>query len=126
MMVAIAAAMACGDSSTGLESVDGTYTLRSINGTTLPYTVFQSGTTRIEVTDDVMVLNSNGTYTESGHTRNTAGTQVTTLPGSDAGTYTTSGTSITLHSNDGTTSVGTVSGGTLTIVDAGLSAVFTR
>ena len=128
MVLALAAAAACGDSSTGISgSVAGTYTLRSINGTVLPYTVLSSGTTKIEVIDDVITLNTNGTYTETGHTRTTTNGSASTDTGTDTGTYTTAGTSITLRSSgDGTTTVGTVNAGTLTIVDQGLSAVFTQ
>lgn len=126
MTLVLAAAAACGDNSTGLgASVEGSYTLRSINGTALPYVV-QSGSTKIEVIDDVLTLNLNGTYSETGHTRITEFGSTRTETGTDNGTYTTAGTSITLRSSDGTTSVGTVNGGTLTIVDSGLSAVFTR
>ncbi len=127
MVLALAAAAACGDSSTGISgSVAGTYTLRSINGSGLPYTVIASGSNKIEVIDDVMTLNTNGTYSETGHTRTTTNGSSTTDTGTDTGTYTTAGTSITLRSTDGTTTVGTVNAGTLTIVDQGLSAVFTQ
>jgi hypothetical protein len=127
MMLAVAASVACNDSSTGLSSVEGTYTLRSINGTNLPYTVLQSGTTKIEVTDDVITLNSNGTFTETGHTRTTTNGVATSNLGTDTGTYTTSGTAITLRYNsDASTSSGSVNGDQLIIVDQGLSAVYTR
>jgi len=126
MALALAGAVACGDSSTGLVNVEGTYTLRSINGVTLPYVVLQTGTDKVEVVDDVISLATNGTYTEVGHTRSTSNGQVSTDTGTDNGTYTTTGTSITLRSSDGTSTVGTVNSGTLTLVDQGLSAVFTR
>ena len=126
MTLVLAAAAACGDNSTGLgASVEGTYTLRTINGTALPYTV-QSGTTTVRVIDDVITLNLNGTYSEIGHTQTTFNGVTTTDTGTDTGTYTTAGTAITLRSNDGTSISGTVNGGTLTIVDQGLAAVFTR
>ncbi|MEO7458007.1 MAG: hypothetical protein ABIY52_17250 [Gemmatimonadaceae bacterium] len=126
MVLALAGFAACGDSGTGLVSVEGTYTLRSINGTNLPYIVLQSGTQKIEVVDDVISLATNGTYTEVGHTRTTLNGQVTTDTGTDNGSYTTAGTSITLRSSDGSSTIGTINGGTLTVVDQGLSAVFTR
>jgi hypothetical protein len=127
MALVLAAAAACGDNdSTGLgASVEGTYTLRTINGTALPYVV-QSGSTTVRVIDDVITLNLNGTYTETGHTQTTFNGTTTTDTGTDTGTYTTAGTSITLRSNDGTSISGTINSGTLTLVDQGLAAVFTR
>ena len=126
MVLALAGAAACGDSGTGLVNVEGTYTLRSINGSNLPYTALQTGSQRVEIIDDVISFAANGTYTEVGHTRTTINGSATTDTGADNGTYTTAGTSITLRSTDGSTTVGTINGGTLTLVDQGLSAVFTR
>jgi hypothetical protein len=128
MALAMAAAVGCGsDSSTGTSgSVQGTYTLRSVNGATLPYTFFTTGTTKVEITDDVIVLSSAGTWTETGTTRTTNGGTVSTQTSTDAGTYTTNGTAISLRSNDGSTVSGTNINGSMTLVDAGLSAVYTK
>ena len=98
----LAAFVACGgDSITdATASIAGTYTLRSVNGSPLPFTVFTSGTQKIEITDDMVVISESGTYSESGHTRTTNGTQVTTQTVAEAGTYTRNGTAITFRSSD--------------------------
>jgi hypothetical protein len=127
----LAAFVACGsDSSTNPgANVAGNYSLRTVNGSQLPYTLSSSGVNKLEITDDVVIINDGGTYTESGHTRTTTSTGVTTQSVVDAGTYTLNGTAITFRSSvDGSSTFGTVSGSTLTIADvnAGISAVYSK
>ena len=125
----LATFVACGgDSITdATASIAGTYTLQTVNGSPLPFTVFTSGTTKIEITDDVVTITDAGTYSESGHTRTTNGSQVTTQVVSEVGSYTRNGTAITFRSNDGlSVSTGAISGSSITIVDSGISAVYKR
>jgi len=100
--------------------------MRTFNGQTLPYVIAQTGTNKSELTDDAVTLNNGGTYTESGHVRNTTNGQVTTQSHVDAGSFTLTGTAITLISTDGTSVSGTVNGSTLTLVEQGLSAVYVK
>src|SRR5215217_5217277 len=81
---------ACGgDSSTSpaSTSVAGTYTLRTVNGSALPFTLIQLGADKFEITADAVTLTEGGTWTESGTTRLTESGKVTTSSVSDAGTY---------------------------------------
>ncbi len=53
---------------------EGTYTPRTINGMALPFEFGQlgsppSGANMIEVIDDAITLNSDGTWSQSGHSR---------------------------------------------------------
>ena len=56
-------ALACGDSGTNPnnEPIDGTYSLKTLDGSPLPIT-FQSGTSSITLTNDVLTVASNGSW----------------------------------------------------------------
>lgn len=61
LLLAVVALAACNNDSTSPNgSVVGTYSLRTVNGNSLPYT-FSSGYVLIS---DQLTLNSNGTYTD--------------------------------------------------------------
>ena len=123
-----------GDKSTGPGSLAGTYDLQSINGMTLPVTVYQEGSYKVEVTDGSVTMNADNTFLGS-----------TTIRESDAGgsssssvvcpgTYTRNGSAITFaespSSDDdcGGTYAGTWSNGnTITVTFApGVQAVFRK
>lgn len=128
-LVALAAVAACGgDASTSPISatVGGSYSLRTINGTAVPFIVAQVGADKVEITDDIVILNDGGTWTESGHTRTTQNGQVSTQSFVDAGTFTRTGTAITLVSSSTGSMSGSLNGGTLTVTDQGLVAVYQR
>ncbi len=124
----LAAFVACGgDSSTNpSESIAGTYTLRTVNGSALPFTFYSDATTKVEVTDDAITINEGGTFTETGHTRTTTSGRVTTESIVDAGTYTRNGTAITFKGSDATPTSGSISGSSLTLADQGISAVYSK
>jgi hypothetical protein len=107
-------------------SVAGTWTLQTINGAPLPFTVSSLGTTKIEAVSAVFVVSANGTWTGSSQTRTTVSGQASTSTTPDAGTYTLSGSTIALRSNDGTVETGTISGNTLVAVESGFTFVFTK
>ena len=126
--LALAALAACsGDSSTDPNAtIGGTYTLRTVNGSALPYIVAQSGANKYEITDDAITLTDAGSWTELWHDRTTTNGQVTTSANTDGGTYTRNGTAITLNSTTSGAISGSVSGGTLTLTDQGVAAVYMR
>lgn len=116
---------ACSDS-TGPETIAGTYSLRTVNGSSLPYVLAQGAADKDELTDDAITLNEGGTWTESGHLRSTRSGVVTTQSVVGSGTYArTGGTGITLTGANGSSS-GTVGAGTLILSDQGVSAVYIR
>jgi hypothetical protein len=124
-LLAFAALAACGDS-TSPDSVTGTYTLRTVNGSPLPYPVLQSSADTIEITSDMISLNDGGKFAELGTARSTQNGVVTTSTIADAGTYTVTGTAIILVSAQFGSISGSVSGGTLTRTTQGLVAVFQK
>jgi hypothetical protein len=117
--------VAClGDGMTGSSSVTGSYTLRTINGSNLPYTVVGTG---MEIVDETITLYEGFTYIKSGHTRTTTNGQVTTQTTNDSGTYGLQGTSITFNSNaGGQGTLALIDGNKLTIVKAGITSVFRK
>ena len=120
---------ACGSDSTSPASADitGTYTLKTVNGSPLPFTL-QSGTTVVSLTSDVIIVSSNGTWSESGIYQQTVNGQTTSGTGSDGGTWTRAGTSVTLTSAQGAdgTYTGSYSTNTLTLSNSGFVSVFTK
>jgi hypothetical protein len=126
-LLAFAALAACGgDSSITPGTVTGSYSLRTVNGSPLPFTVIQIGADKIEITGDVIILNEGGTFTETTSQRTTENGVVTTSTIDDAGTYTLTGTAITLTSPESGSISGAVSGGTMTLTLEGLAAVYSK
>jgi len=116
-MFALASTMAaCSLDSTGPNgSVTGSYTLRTINGQSLPYT-FQSGR---RLTSDQLTLYSDGTYDDVSQYSNGTSTF-------DEGDYTSNNGAITFYSTSGDTYQGSVSGDVLTQIVNSYTQVFER
>jgi hypothetical protein len=112
---------ACNDSHNNvvipLQSVPGTYDLKTINGSPLPFT-FSDGTT---LNSDLLVLKDDGTFTE---TMKTANGQTFV----DTGTYTVSNNFITINDETaGITYSASLTGTVLTAVfPNGLTEVFNK
>ena len=121
------ALFACGDSTGVVQNVNGTDTLRTVNGQGLPFTISLPGDQiTSQVTSDVITA-SNGNFTDVTIFRDTDTStgQITTSSSSDFGTYVINGTAVTFQFNSGFTGNGTVSGNSFTIVDQGISLVYT-
>jgi hypothetical protein len=115
------AVAACGgDKVTAPENINGSYTLRTVNGTNPPNVIYQDQTYKVEVTDGTLTLGTNSSWS------GTLGGRITTLAtGSindfsgaslSGGTYTRSGSTLTLDDpQDQLTFTGTVSNGTITL-----------
>jgi hypothetical protein len=128
-LFAVALITACGsDASTAPQpTIAGTWTLQTINGSPLPFIVAQTGTNKVELVSDVVVISGTGSFTETSSVRTTTNGVATTQSVADAGSYTLNGTAVTLHFNsDGSTATGSWSGNTVTVTDVGLALVFTR
>jgi hypothetical protein len=94
---AVALLAACGSDSTGPRNanVAGTYTLNTVNGASLPYTVPNTGDNVEIVQAATITLNGDSTYAvnATGTLNGSAGTLVT-----DAGSYSVAGTQVTFTS----------------------------
>lgn len=105
--------------SPGGSGLAGTYTLRTINGQSLPFTYATNGADTYVLLDDAFTLSSSGAWTESWHERHTVSGVASEKAFSDAGTYT-SGTSMIVFTSTtpGTSQPrfeGSFSAGTLTM-----------
>ena len=129
--ILLAMVVACGgDKATGPNaSITGNYTLRTVNGNTVPAVVFQNTTEKEELTAGNINLNADRTWSGALSLRSTnltnGATATLSLPAN--GTYTNNNGSITLtDASDNSQLTGTVGGGTLTIVgDTGLGSFVT-
>jgi len=115
----LAVLVACGGDATGPNaSLYGNYTLRTVDGNSVPAVVYQDTLEKDELTAGNINLNSDLTWSGSLSVRATllATGAIATLSLPANGTYTTSSGTITLtETSDGAQLVGTVGGGTLTL-----------
>jgi hypothetical protein len=115
------------DYSTGVGTVTGTYTLRTINASPLPYTIDVDATTRKEIIDDMITLFSGGSYSRTQHANITVSGQTTSQTNTESGAYLLLGTSVTLNpSPAGRSTVTTIDGRTMTIVESGITWTFMK
>jgi hypothetical protein len=129
VLLVVAAAVSCGgDSSTSANTtVSGTYTLRSVNGLKLPFIVAENDSVRFEIVNDAFTLADDRSWTETGISRTTLNGQASTDSIARSGTYVLgNGTKITLISSNGDFSDGTIGGGTLTVINEAVSAVYQK
>lgn len=121
---------ACGDddkTGPGSASIAGTYTLRTVDGKSVPYTYVEDGADRYEVLSETLVVAEGGTFTSRTSLRSTvAGVTRTRVLAGD-GTYTRAGTALVLNfAADQTTGTGTLVNGTITIAIEGLTLVYRK
>ena len=128
--LAALAVLGCGGDSTGPSaSAVGTWSLQTINGSSLPLTVafLASPLYRLEVVSDTYVVSANGTYTEAYTSRETNGSTITTQTDTDNGTWTQNNNAITLtDSDDGSVVTATISGDIITANLSGVVFIYER
>ena len=127
--LALAAVAACGgDNATNPASgsIAGTYTLRTVNGSQLPFTV-QSGTNSVTLTGDVITIADGGSWSETFAYTQTINGTTTNQTGTDGGSWSRAGTSVSLDSDGGYNAyTGTFTGNSLNLTDGTLTQVFTK
>jgi len=106
-------------------SIAGAWNLASIDGLDLPY-VAQAANPKIEVVSDQLLVDADGTFTESAQLRYTDGSTVTMRPYADSGTYMVSGTTASFGWSNGSIGTAKISGRTITVDLEGYSYVFTQ
>jgi len=126
--LAIATLAACGsDTSTNPnnDAVEGSYSLHTVNGQPLPYTVQGNGIT-IVLTSDVLTISEDGAWNETITYRQTVDGQTTNEADADAGSWTRVANTITFESSAVGVFAGTYAKGTVTFDDPNFLAVFKR
>jgi hypothetical protein len=80
---------ACASDAVGPPSgiVAGRYQLQTVNGTTLPFVVVQSDTSKGELTSDQLTLNADGTFSDLEGLRTTRGASITMKQAASIGVY---------------------------------------
>lgn len=111
-----------GETKPAVNSIAGVYTLKTVDGASLPFT-FSDG---FIVMTDVMTLRSDNTWSETYTGRETANSPIQSV--TDAGTYTLEGNALKLFVPGQTTSDygGTYTKDTLTLISFGHVQVFVR
>jgi len=130
-LVALATLGACGsDNSTAAIptpiSIEGTWTLKTVNGAPLPFTLVQVGANKTEATSDQLTVTKT-TFTEVTQLRTTIDGEVTQSSVTDTGIYAVVGSNATFSfDSDGSKGVGTIGAGTLTIVQEGITLGYAK
>ena len=129
LALAAFAVVGCGDSTGPAASATGTWQLQTVNGSALPYTLaFLAGPPvyRLEIVNDLFVVNGDGTYDETSTIRETQGSQVTTTDEFDSGTWVQNDAALTITAADGTVSSAAISGDKITANLQGAVVVYRR
>jgi len=121
--------LACGDSTgVGAASAVGTWNLVTVNGDPVPSIVLDIANPpfRVEIVSDQIILDEDGTYTETSLTRETESGTVTDFPDFDTGIWSQTGRNLTVTASDGSVTHPTISGNDITLNEGGLVAVWHR
>ena len=121
MVSLLAVAVGCGGDATSpaSASINGTYSLKSMNGSSLPFT-FQRGNNPITLTSDVLTI-ADSTWSEV----ESYGQPVTEIV-ADGGPWSRAGTAIRLSSKYTSGYSGTFTGSSLNLSDLSFAYVFVR
>src|SRR5262245_60918678 len=92
--------LACGGDSTGPESIDGTYALHTMGGRSLPVVVLQDESEKEEITAGSITLSTPNVFTMELTFRQTLGAEVYTLTAEVNGTWSRSGGTVILTTDD--------------------------
>lgn len=123
--------VACGDDDDGTgpgSDIVGTYTLRSVNGQSLPAVEFEDEFVREEIVSSTLTMNAGNSFTVSLTFRETdkeTGETTTFPPIEESGTYTLNGSQLTFSSSGDTTNATFTGGNTITISDTDAGETFT-
>ena len=118
----------CGSDSSTITSasVSGTYTMQSINGNGLPFTLSSKSPPQT-VTSGTLTISQNGSWSGGKNVTTTVNGQTTAMTLPDAGTVTVNGSALIFTSNkDGSIFPGSFAGNSLTIMPDIYVYVFTK
>lgn len=126
-LIAVVSALAACDRTTSPKGgLNATFELKSISGTSLPYTK-TLGSTTLRITSDVLVLKDDGTYEDQTTYAVPAGSYTQSSTAIERGKYSVSGSTINfIDQTQGSRYSGTLDGTTLTQSVNGLTPVYER
>ena len=116
------------DPPTGLTTVTGTWTLRTVDGNPLPVTISGSGANQTQIISDVIGLLEGNGYNQQTVTRVTVNGQATDQRTVVTGNYGLQGNSVILvKSPENSQKIGVVDGsGAMTIPEGGVAKVYRK
>jgi hypothetical protein len=106
-----------GPTDTDSESITGHYGLLTVEGQLLPYTIFDTPGEKLEILEGSIEIRDSGTLTSEATWRSTVDGAVETFTSSENGTWTRSGSTLTISWDGGCTDNATISGTRITIAD---------
>jgi len=115
----------CDSGVTGITTVTGNWSLRTVNGSNLPFTVSGSGANKTEILDDVITLYEGFTFSETIHQRVTTNGQASAVTSTETGSYSLFGTSVTLAGNVRERR-GRIEESTMTLVENGMTSAYRK
>lgn len=125
--LAVLFSLACFSDTVGISTTRGQWTLESVNGAPLPFTMSGSGANKTELVSDILMLYEGFTYDETIQTRTTVNGQATTTTTKEPGPYGISLGALVFSNNKGLPAkTGTVEGNKLTIAESNFVRVFTK
>ncbi len=117
----------CFNDPVGISTTRGEWTLESVNGARLPFTMSGSGANKTELVSDILMLYEGFTYDETIQTRTTVNGQETTTITKEPGPYGLSQGALVFQNNKGLPAkTGTVEGNKLTISEPNFIRIFTK
>lgn len=108
-------------------SAVGDWSLASVNGQMLPFTVFQQGDYQSALASITLRLDATGAFVFTSHNRETMGANVSETSKADSGTYVQRDSALTLRfASDSLAVTATINQGSLTLVQRGGTYRFAR
>lgn len=127
VIVFLVALAACSDGIVGSSTVFGKYTLRTVNGSNLPYTVTTIGTTKTEILGDTINFYEGFTFAEAKTTRITVNGTAASSTHVETGSFSLMGNSVFLRGNDGgPLQTAPIEADVMTFIYNGLTSVFKK
>lgn len=109
-----------------VETLDGTYILRSVNGKPLPYTVSESAGTKVELLDESYAIDKMLNFVLRAHVRTTVGGQTNTAEQISSGSVGSEGHYLKFRKNGGAEVIGEYKNEAFTVTAVGAQFVYTK
>ena len=123
----VAVLSGCSDSTGPNASIAGAYSLRTINGASLPFIEYEEPGYREELTAEVLTVNDGGTFSLTSTYRVTDSGVIETFNDTETGTFTRNGTAVNFRFDGSTaTATGSYDNNKIIIGITGFSLVYER